>query len=39
MRRCLAGIEREWSELLGARRFEALRATLRDLARLLGKLD
>lgn len=39
MRACLAGVEREWSDFLGARRFEALRATLRDLARHLGKLD
>jgi len=32
-------IEREWAEHLGARRFEALRATLQDLAAWLGKLD
>lgn len=39
MRACLAGIEREWSDFLGPRRFEALRTTLSDLARHLGKLD
>ena len=39
MRACLAAIEREWSDFLGARRFQALRATLRDLSRHLGKLD
>jgi len=34
----VAGLEREWSEHLGARRFEALRHTLSDLATWLGKL-
>jgi DNA-binding MarR family transcriptional regulator len=38
MRACLAAIEREWSDLLGARRFQALRATLRDLSLHLGRL-
>lgn len=31
-------IEREWAEHLGARRFEALRGSLHDLATWLGKL-
>lgn len=31
-------IERQWAGHLGPRRFEALRATLQDLARWLGKL-
>ncbi len=39
IRACVAEIEREWSDILSARRFEALRATLRDLSRHLGRLD
>jgi hypothetical protein len=31
-------IEREWAVHLGTGRFEALRATLRDLATWLGRL-
>jgi len=31
-------IERQWAEHLGTRRFEALRGTLEDLARWLGKV-
>ena len=38
IRRCVAGIEREWTDHLGAERFEALRETLHDLAVRLGKL-
>ena len=39
LRACVAGIEREWAAHLGKQRFEALRATLHELARWLGKLD
>ncbi|MGE5114883.1 MAG: MarR family winged helix-turn-helix transcriptional regulator [Betaproteobacteria bacterium] len=38
IRSCVAGIEREWAEHLGAERFDALRTTLRELATWLGKL-
>jgi DNA-binding MarR family transcriptional regulator len=39
IRGCVATIEREWAAHLGARRFGALRETLHDLSRWLGKLD
>lgn len=39
MRACVAAIEREWTAHLGAQRFKALRETLRELSRWLGKLD
>jgi DNA-binding MarR family transcriptional regulator len=39
LRACVAGIEREWATHLGKQRFDALRATLHELARWLGKLD
>ena len=39
IRSCVAEIEREWAEHLGAQRFKALRDTLRELASWLGKLD
>lgn len=39
VRNCVAEIEREWAEHLGAQRFNALRETLHDLALWLGKLD
>ena len=39
VRNCVAEIEREWAEHLGAKRFKALRATLHDLAQWLGKLS
>jgi DNA-binding MarR family transcriptional regulator len=38
IRGCVAAIEREWAAQLGARRFNALRETLRDLSLWLGKL-
>ena len=38
IRNCIATIEKEWTLLLGRRRFEALRATLLDLSTWLGKL-
>jgi len=38
IRREVKEIEREWAAHLGARRFEELRGTLRDLAGWLGKL-
>ena len=38
LRRCVADIEREWSQVLGTQRFEALRAALHDLSVWLGKL-
>jgi DNA-binding MarR family transcriptional regulator len=38
IRDCVAAIEQEWTTHLGARRFKALRATLRDLSIWLGKL-
>ena len=38
IRQSVAAVEREWATRLGARRFNALRDTLRDLARALGKL-
>ena len=38
IRGCVAGIEQEWAAHLGARRFKALRETLRDLSVWLGKL-
>ena len=38
LRGCLAVIEEEWAAHLGARRFEALRETLRELSTWLGKL-
>jgi len=39
LRTCVAGIEREWAAHLGRQRFDALRATLHELAHWLGKLD
>lgn len=39
IRNCVAEIEQEWIAHLGARRFNALRETLHDLALWLGKLD
>lgn len=39
IRNCVAEIEREWAEHLGAQRFKALRDTLHELASWLGKLD
>jgi DNA-binding MarR family transcriptional regulator len=39
IRLCLAEIEKEWATQLGAERFAALRETLHDLTRWLGKLD
>lgn len=38
VRNCVAEIEREWAEHLGAQRFKALHETLHDLALWLGKL-
>ncbi len=38
IRVCVATIEKEWAAYLGAQRFRALRETLHDLARWLGKL-
>jgi DNA-binding MarR family transcriptional regulator len=38
IRGCVASIEREWAQRLGARRFAALRDTLYDLSRWLGKI-
>jgi hypothetical protein len=38
IRDCVAAIEQEWTAHLGARRFKALRETLRDLSQWLGKL-
>ena len=38
MRSCVAAIEREWTAHLGAKRFNALRETLRDLSLWLGRL-
>jgi DNA-binding MarR family transcriptional regulator len=39
IRGCVAAIEREWAAHLGAQRLEALRQTLSDLSRWLGKLS
>jgi DNA-binding MarR family transcriptional regulator len=39
LRKCVAGIEKEWAAHLGAQRFMELRETLEDLTRWLGKLD
>jgi len=39
IRRCVGAIEREWSAHLGARRFETLKGTLRELSIWLGKLE
>ena len=39
IRRCVAEIEQEWADHLGAQRFKDLRDTLHDLASWLGKLD
>ena len=39
VRDCIREIEQEWTAHLGARRFEALRGTLLELSRRLGKLD
>ena len=39
IRNCVAELEQEWIAHLGARRFNALRETLHDLALWLGKLD
>jgi DNA-binding MarR family transcriptional regulator len=39
IRNCIATIEGEWTTHLGKRRFEALRSTLLDLSRWLGKLE
>jgi DNA-binding MarR family transcriptional regulator len=39
IRNCIREIEQEWTKHLGARRFEALRKTLHELALQLGKLD
>ena len=38
IRACVAAIEKEWAAHLGAQRFEALRETLLELSRWLGKL-
>jgi hypothetical protein len=38
MRLCVVAIEREWTAYLGVRRFEAMRETLTELSRWLGKL-
>jgi DNA-binding MarR family transcriptional regulator len=38
IRQCVAAVEREWAAQLGAQRFNALRDTLHELARTLGKL-
>jgi DNA-binding MarR family transcriptional regulator len=38
VRNCVREIEQEWTAHLGARRFEALRGTLHELALRLGKL-
>ena len=38
MRDTVLGIEREWKQFLGDRRFEVLSETLADLSRWLGKL-
>ncbi len=38
IRGSVTAIEKEWAAHLGAKRFEALRDTLRDLSRWLGKL-
>ncbi|HEX6018915.1 MAG TPA: MarR family transcriptional regulator [Burkholderiaceae bacterium] len=38
IRTCVREIEQEWTAHLGARRFEALRGTLHELALRLGKL-
>jgi len=38
IRGCVAAIEKEWAAHLGAQRFKALRETLHDLSRWLGKL-
>ena len=39
IRNCVATIEREWAAELGTKRFNALRETLYELSRWLGKLD
>jgi DNA-binding MarR family transcriptional regulator len=39
LRPCVAEIEREWAAQLGTRRFAALRETLFELSKQLGKLD
>jgi DNA-binding MarR family transcriptional regulator len=39
IRACVAEIEQNWTAHLGARRFEALRETLHELALHLGKLS
>jgi DNA-binding MarR family transcriptional regulator len=39
IRGCVAAIEREWAAHLGARRFESLKDTLRELSTWLGKLE
>ena len=39
IRRCVAEIEQEWADHLGAQRFKDMRDTLHDLASWLGKLD
>jgi DNA-binding MarR family transcriptional regulator len=38
LRSCVAAIEREWAAHLGPHRFKALRETLHELSRWLGKL-
>jgi DNA-binding MarR family transcriptional regulator len=38
VRNCVREIEQEWTAHLGARRFEALRGVLHELALRLGKL-
>lgn len=38
MRRCVSTVEREWTNYLGAQRFNALRETLQELSSWLGKL-
>lgn len=38
MRSCISTIEQEWTEYLGAKRFNALRETLQDLSMWLGKV-
>jgi hypothetical protein len=38
VRNCVRELEQEWTVQLGARRFEALRETLHELALRLGKL-
>ncbi len=39
MRRCATDTERRWAEHIGAQRFEAVRASLLDLAIWLGRIE